>query len=359
MSYRVIQWGTGRVGAFAVAGIVGHPHLELVGTWVHSEDKDRRDVGELCGLDRLGVEATRDTETLLAMSADCVSYAVARDAWGTDVVDDLVRILRTGKNVVNVTWPSLVNPRAVPGDVFQRLQEACVEGESSLYTAGIDPGYGSMGLALSALGATSEVRGVRMYEVLNYAHWDNPEWLCGVMGFGRREVGSLFSGGRLRAVWEPMLHLLADAMGTRLDSVDERYDAVYADEPFDVPASHIAAGTISGIRFEIRGFIGGEPRIVVEHVTKLRDEEFPEVDFEGGGYRVEVDGEPCVRLDMKLSLRDVAEDSLIGGASGRPAIFATAMAAVNAIPQVCSAPPGVMTCLDLRPHPSPNIARHT
>ena len=39
MAIKVIQWATGGVGRAAVAGIVAHPELELVGCWVHSPDK--------------------------------------------------------------------------------------------------------------------------------------------------------------------------------------------------------------------------------------------------------------------------------------------------------------------------------
>jgi 2,4-diaminopentanoate dehydrogenase len=57
---RVIQWATGNVGRAAVEGIVAHPELELVGAFVHSPAKAGRDVGELCGLGPLGVQATGD-----------------------------------------------------------------------------------------------------------------------------------------------------------------------------------------------------------------------------------------------------------------------------------------------------------
>ncbi|HPG24911.1 MAG: dihydrodipicolinate reductase [Spirochaetaceae bacterium] len=357
MVHRVVQWGTGRVGSDAIVGIAGHPDLELVGVWVHSEEKEGRDAGEICGIDPLGVHATRDKDALLALPADCVCYATAR-TWGRDpsgIVDEICRILRSGRNVVNVAWPALVAPQGIGGGVYERLQAACLEGGVSFYTGGVDPGYGSLGLAVSALGVTSEIRSVRMYEILNYAHWDNREWIREVMGFGQREVGSLFTPGRLAGIFGPMLSLLAEKLGTRIEEIVEAHDAIYADEAFEVAAAHIAPGTISGLRFEIRGMIGGEPRIVVEHVTKLRDQDFAELGFEGGGYRVEVDGEPCVRLDMKLSLKNVEEGSLIAGASGRPALFATAMTVVNAIPQVCEAPPGVLTYLDLKPHPSRNL----
>ena len=75
MAIKVIQWATGGVGRAAVAGIVAHPELELVGCWVHSPDKVGVDVGELCGLGPLGVAATDDVDALLALGADCVVYS--------------------------------------------------------------------------------------------------------------------------------------------------------------------------------------------------------------------------------------------------------------------------------------------
>ena len=75
MTYRVIQWATGGVGRASIEGILSHPELELVGCWVHSADKVGEDVGELCGMDRLGVVATDDVDALLALEADCVMYS--------------------------------------------------------------------------------------------------------------------------------------------------------------------------------------------------------------------------------------------------------------------------------------------
>jgi len=72
--YRVIQWTTGNVGRRAVRAIVEHPELELVGLYAHGADKVGRDAGELCGLPRLGVRATRDVDELLALRADCVNF---------------------------------------------------------------------------------------------------------------------------------------------------------------------------------------------------------------------------------------------------------------------------------------------
>ncbi len=95
MTYRVIQWATGFVGQEAVKGVIAHPELELVGAWVHSPEKVGRDVGELCGLDPLGVTASGDLDEVCAIDADCVVYAPVLASTRT-----VAQLLESGKNVV-------------------------------------------------------------------------------------------------------------------------------------------------------------------------------------------------------------------------------------------------------------------
>jgi 4-hydroxy-tetrahydrodipicolinate reductase len=348
MAYKVIQWATGEIGRNAVAGIVGHPDLELVGAWVHSKDKDGRDVGELCGLGPLGVRTTRDKDAILKMSADCVCYAVGRswmESGKEALVAELAQILRSGKNVVCATWPSLVNPKGIDKVTHDTLQRACLEGGTTFYSTGIDPGFGSIGLALGALTVSSNVRSVHMYEILNYANWDQPQMIT-FFGFGQPNVDKCFLAkpGYLADIFASTLRLVAEAVGLELDEIVDEFEVIYADEAFDIPSVHIAAGTISGMRFKVNGKVGGKVRLVIDHVTKLRDQDFPEVSCGSGGYRAEVEGEPSVRLDLELSSghKDNAH----------AALAASAMTLVNAIPKVCAAAPGVLTYLDLPPHPA-------
>src|SRR6478609_4585332 len=93
--YRVVQWTTGNVGKSSVAAIAANPTLELVGCYAWSPDKVGRDVGELAGIEPLGVAATDDVDALLALKPDVVVY---NPMWID--VDELVRILSAGINVV-------------------------------------------------------------------------------------------------------------------------------------------------------------------------------------------------------------------------------------------------------------------
>ena len=315
--YRVIQWATGTVGVHAVPAIVAHPDLELA-----------------------GVVATQDAEALLASDADCVCYTAHSDVRPNEVVEDLARMLAAGKNVVNTSFVPLLYPKAAGPGVHDRLEAACQEGGTTFFTSGIDPGYGNAGATIGALALCKDVTSVRMAEIVNYATWDNPFTMFEIMGFGKADPSQslLLSPGSTALAWGPVIELVAAALGVTVDEITEWHEVVLADKPIDIASGRIEAGTISAMRFEIRGMVGGEAKIVVEHVTRLRDEDAPDWRH-GHGYVIDIDGEPCVRLSIELSSH-VGDHNHAG-------CLATAMHVINAIPTVCEAEPGVRTLLDL------------
>ena len=336
----MIQWATGTVGIHAVPAIVHHPDLELAGLWVHSDDKAGRDAGELCGIDPVGVTATQDVEALLALDADCICYTAHSDVRPGEVVDDICRMLASGKNVVNTSFVALLYPEQA--GFHDQLQAACLEGGTSFFTSGIDPGYGNAGVTIGALGLCSEVRTVRMMEIVNYATWDNPFTMFEIMGFGKADPAQslLLSPGSTTMAWGPVVALVAKSMGLELDEITEAHEVLLADEDVTIASGVVEAGTISGMRFEIKGVVAGEERVVVEHVTRLRDGDAPHWP-QGEGYRILVEGEPHVKVEVSVS-SDLGDHNHAG-------CLATAMHVVNAIPAVVAADPGVLTLLDLTP----------
>src|SRR6478672_3501152 len=107
MTLRVVQWTTGNVGKRSVRAIQTQPDLELVGCYAWSPDKAGRDVGELVGIELIGITATTDVDALLALEPDCVVY---NPMWPSP--DELVRVLEAGVNVV--TTAAFINGRGNP-----------------------------------------------------------------------------------------------------------------------------------------------------------------------------------------------------------------------------------------------------
>ncbi|TMM17068.1 MAG: diacylglycerol kinase [Actinobacteria bacterium] len=345
MTYRVVSWSTGNVGRHAIAGIEAHPDLELAGVWVSSPAKDGRDVGELAGLGReVGVRATTDAEALVAQRPDCIVHSAMADHRLMEAIEDLQRFLRAGINVVSSGPVFLQYPDGVvPDEMVVPLRQAALEGRSSLWVNGIDPGFANDWLPLVLTGISERVDEVRCLEILNYATYDQPMVLFDIMGFGHPldDVPLLLQPGMLTTAWGSVVRQLAAGLDVELDDVEQVYERLPAPETFGVASGTIEAGTAAALRFEVRGMRNGRALVVLEHVTRLRDDLAPEWPQPAGSgcYRVMVTGEPNYTLDLQLLGSD--------GDHNTAGLKATAMRLVNAVPAVVAAPPGLLTALDL------------
>ena len=344
MTYRVVQWGTGNVGMHALRAIIAHPELELTGLIVHSPSKVGRDAGELAGVGPVGVAATDDVDAVLATRPDCVSYMATGDLRPHEATTDICRVLEAGVNVVSTSLVSLVYPPAAPDKAgVQRLEEAARKGGASMFTSGIDPGFANDLLPMALLGTCERVDSVRVMEILNYDTYDQAEVLFSTMGFAQPLDAEplLLLPGVLSTAWGPTVHMLAAGLGAELDGLQEWHERRPAERTFEIAAGKVEEGTTAGLRFEVRGMLGGRTVVVLEHVTRLTDDiapDWPQPAY-GGCYRILVEGSPSYTVDV--GLRGDDGDHNTGG------LVATAMRVLNAVPAVCAAAPGLLTPMDL------------
>src|SRR4051794_11589104 len=280
MTYRVVQWSTGNVGRHAIAGIDARPDLELVGVWVSNPDKAGKDAGELAGLGRnLGVNATDDADALLALKPDCVVHTAMADTRLMEAIEDLKKILRAGVNVVSSSPVFLQYPEGVvPSDVSDPIRQAAEEGGASLWVNGIDPGFANDWLPLVVTGISERIEEVRCLEILNYATYNQAMVIFDIMGFGRSldETPFILLPGVLTTAWGSVVRQIAAALGIELDAIEEHHERLPAPETFEVSSGTIEKGTAAALRFEVRGMWGDRPAVVLEHVTRLRDDLAPD-----------------------------------------------------------------------------------
>src|SRR5262245_2989201 len=340
MAYRVIQWSTGNVGHFALRCILQHPELELAGVWVSSAAKAGKDAGELCGRPPVGVHATNDVDALLELDADCVCYTATADLRPFEAVEDVCRILKSGKDVVSSSIVPLVHPRSFFPEVVEKLEDACRRGGTSFFTSGIDPGFANDLLPLTLSGLCERWDEIRILEIINYATYNQPQVLFETMGFGKPldHTPLLLTPGTLAFAWGGTIRLLADGLGVELEEIRQTCERRPATRPLRIAGRTVAPGTMAALRFEVQGIVRGRPALVVEHVTRLDDDLAPDWP-RGKGYRVVITGVPSMSCDFTFG--DEKGDHAVGG------VLLTATRLVNAIPAVCRAQPGLLSALDL------------
>ncbi|QLL08813.1 dihydrodipicolinate reductase [Mycobacterium vicinigordonae] len=340
---RVIQWATGNVGRHAVAAVQEHPDLELVGALVYSDDKAGRDVGEICGIGEIGVVATKDVDEILALEADCVLYNAMGEANPTAAVEDICRLLASGKNVVSTAVTALIYPKSCDGPVAEQLEAACAAGKTSFHGTGIEPGWAAEVLPLTMSGLFRRIDSLVVQELMDYSTYDVGFVLFDVMGFGKHpdEPVPMTEPAVGAIAFKAPLMLLADGLGASIDEFVYERQVAIADAPIEVKAGHIEKGTVAAQRFSYTAIVEGRPALTVEHITRLGAEVAPDWPT-GRGWKVTVAGSPSMMLESRIAIH--GEDDTDQGCLG------TAMHAVHAIAPVCDAPAGIRTFLDL-----PNI----
>lgn len=337
---RIIQWATGTVGRHAVAAVAAHPDLELVGAYVYSDTKVGRDIGEICGIDDTGVVATNSIDDVLALDADCVLYMAQGEMDPFGAVDNICRLLASGKNVVSTAVTALIYPQSLGAGVVDRLAAACAEGGTSFHATGIEPGWAAEVVPLTMSGLCRKVDSILVQELLDYGEYDSPSMLFDIMGFGKRPLDQVpmsdpaVAGSSFRA----SLMLLADGLGATIDDFTFDRQVAVTEEAFEVKAGSIGAGTVSAQRFSCTAVVDGRPALTVEHITRLRDDQAPDWPS-GRGWKVIVEGTPSLVLEAQIATGGEDEND--------QACLGTAMHAVHAIEPVCAAAPGIRTFLDL------------
>ncbi|KAA8960508.1 diacylglycerol kinase [Mycobacterium sp.] len=346
MPVRVAHLGTGNVGRLALSQLITDPRFELTAVWVSSQAKRGKDAGELAGLDvATGVTATDDLDALLATRPECAVYCAMGDNRTVEAIGDCRRLLAAGVNVVGSAPGVLQFPwQLMPDKHIDRIEDAARQGNSSLFITGVDPGFANDLIPLTLAGTCQRVEQVRCMEIADYATYDGATVMFDVMGFGKPldELPILLQPGVPGIAWGTAIRQLGAGLGVEVDEITESHDREPAPDAFDISAGHVPKGSVAAMRFEICGMVKGRPAIVIEHVTRLRDDlrpDWPRPAQPGGSYRVEITGEPCYTVDICPTSRK--------GDHNHAAIVAAAGRIVNAIPAVLAAEPGIRTTLDL------------
>jgi 4-hydroxy-tetrahydrodipicolinate reductase len=253
-------------------------------------------------------------------------------------VDELVRILGSGANVV--TTAAFINGRRLGPD-RKRLVDACERGGSSLLGTGISPGWAEL-LGIVLAGISSRIDKITISEAAHTALYDSPDTERPA-GFGRPiddpDLQKMTAEGT--AVFGEAVAMMADALGVELDEIVCTAEHAKALTDLDLGSWRIAAGCVAGVAASWQGRVAG--RTIVELAVRWKKALVLEPDWKiQDGYTIEVAGLPTIRSTLQFlpppdfQVKQLADFMVLGH-------IMTAMPAVNAIPVVVAAAPGIVS----------------
>ena len=340
MATKIFQWASGGVGKQAARVVHKRESLELVGLHVQSDKKRGQDIGELLGLEHLGIVATSDIEEIKNSDADLVLHAplpsLIAGAKADQDLDDFCELLSAGKNVITVV--GYLYPKVHGQAVVDRLQAACAQGNSTFHSTGLNPGWMGDVLPLTISALCADIEHVHVLEISRFDGYASPEIMFESMGFNSypEEYAQKIEGQKrwLDALFSESVQMVADGLELGVSEVVSTLETELAENDLEVAAGTVRKGTVAGQHWRWSGMADGKEVVAHETIWRIHPDVAP--DWADGNNWLRFKGNPNVNFEIERDFGFMDN----GG-------IATAMHMVNAIPYVMDAEPGIKTLLDL------------
>jgi len=341
--YRVGIWGPGSLGQSAIRQLLRLPETDLVAVMAYSDEKNGVDAGDLVGLPKTGVQITTDMDTFVAAKPEVVLHT-ARDFGDFRNDEEIIALLEAGINVISVL--PYQYPIARGQEAHDRLQAAALKGGATLHGTGIDPGFLYERLAATMTGMSNEITQIRLEEYFNCAGLENGEILK-LYGFGT-SLAELEQNAVPSTMAENYLTMgiqyLADNLGVPIKNIERRSHHKLALNDISLSNGFSAkAGTVGTVSFEWLAYSeDGNPMFQVQVVWYLDRSMRPAAALADDYWIIEIEGTPSSRLGLEIkgSMKDNLAITQRDPTPG--AYLATMVPAVQAIPKVVAAKPGIL-----------------
>jgi 4-hydroxy-tetrahydrodipicolinate reductase len=300
------------------------PTVKVVGAADPAPSAAGKDLGTALGLPRrLRIKVDADPERFvrkLAADAAVVCTSSLLKEVKPQILGLVSRRIRVLTTCEELAFP--VPPRVAGAREIARAAKAK---KVAVLAAGLNPGFTMDSLALTLTAPCAGVRRVSVTRVQDAGTRRLPL---------QRRVGAGLNLGQFRrAVTEGTVrhvglvesaHMIASALGWKLDRVDETLEPAIAPRDLDTEYLRIPAGAAAGIRQAVRGFRKGELAVSLDLQVY--------VGAEAPRDHILIDADPPV------------DATVAGGISGE---VASAAILVNTLPRLLAAPPGLATVKDL------------
>lgn len=332
---RAIQWATGALGRTSLRRLIDDPRIALVGVHVYGKAKAGVDAGVIARRPPTGVLATDDIEMTLATPADVVIHTPRITLPYAALAYDVERLLLSGKNVISTAgfhWP------AAQGAAYAaRLHEAAVKGGVTLAGMGVSPGLVVERLALAATAMCADISRITMRETVDASAMTQPAFVFDLMGLGSdprvRDIRDGPLATLYSALFSEVFYFAADAMGAEIVEIIPDHRLTLAPANMAVAAGPIARGCVAATEWRWTAMLSNDVELVMSILwtgdPALHGESHP------GHWTIAIEGRPNVTMTLDISESDPIAPK------ARALSDATVAVAINAIPDVIAAPPGL------------------
>ncbi len=326
---RVLVLGTGQMGSGIARLVLRKQGLALVGAYARRAERSGLDLGQAIGLGRdldipIGVDLHRVIQQgrpHVAIQATCSRLE--------DAAEEVSTLVRHGVHVISIA-EEMAYPVCRSPAIAEEMRRLAVSHGVAVVGTGINPGFVLDLLVITLTGVCADIQAIHATRVNDLSAY-GPSVLSS-QGVGltpeafRQGVQDGTVVGHMGFL--ESLHMIARALGWELERIDERREPILARVRRETPFVKVEPGHTAGCLHTAVAYHAGRPVITLVHPQQVQ----PHLEGVETGDSIEITGTPDVRL---------------AGSPEIPGGLGTMALAVNTIPRVLAAPPGLHSMADL------------
>ena len=320
-----VHMGIGPLGQMVVRYTIERGCFNIVGAVDPDPEKAGKDLGELCGIEPLGITVRSTLNDALAKRSADVALLTTVSSLAA-IESQIAELAQAGLSIIS-TCEELFFPWKTNPEVAVRIDQMCVQNAVACVGTGVNPGYLMDLLPTFLTGLCQDVRKVEVWRIQDASVRRVPFQQKIGAGLTLEEFEVKKKAGTLRHVGLPeSLDFIAHRLGWKLDRRVETLEPVIAESQIDSGYKPIAKGMACGVHQVGRGFVGDREVITLNFKAAVSEPESYD--------QVHIDGEPPI------------QSRIAGGVNGD---VATCAIMLNAVRSILQASPGLKTMADIPP----------
>jgi 4-hydroxy-tetrahydrodipicolinate reductase len=255
----------------------------------------------------------------------------------TDALPEISTLLNHSVNVISIAEEMTFPKESSPAIAEQLHWHAAKQGVSLLGT-GINPGFVLDLLVITLSGVCADIQNITAKRVNDLSAYGPSVLSTQGVGMTPEAFQKGVSNGTVVGHYgfKQSIHMIAKAVGWDIDEIQESREPIIAEVQHNTPFITVEPGQVAGCNHTAIAYRNKQPVITLLHPQQVQ----PEAEGVATGDSIEIKGTP----DITLS-----------GSPEIPGGIATAAIAVNSIPRVLNAAPGLYSMADL-PVPAAMLA---
>lgn len=325
---RVVQWGLGAMGSGMAKLMLTKPGLKIVGAIDKYDAIVGKDLGEHLGVAPVGVAITNDPASVLRRGeVDCV--VIATTSWTAEQMDDLRLILSNGINCVSIA-EEMSSPEAQSPELAEELDRLAKENGVSIVGTGVNPGLCMDLLVVAMTAGSHEVTSIEAERVNDLSPYGPTVMRTQGVGLSVEEFEQGVADGTVdgHIGFPESAKMISDALGLGIDRIEQMREPIVSSVRRETKHIVIEPGMVAGCKQTLLGYRGDELVLTLTHPQQV----LPELEGQGTGDYIKIHGTPEINMSIT--------PEYAGG-------IATKGIAVNTIPLLVAATPGLKNMLDL------------